>query len=518
MYITQGIHRNLQQCQDRIAIEYQDVKYTYRELAERVAKLAGALRSFNVKDGDRVALMSFNSARYIEYIYAVPWAGGVLNPINFRWSAKEVAYSLDDSKTRVLIVDEKFAPLANDVKSKSRVLETVIYAGDGKAPAGTYSYESILEASDPVEDALRRGEDLLGVFYTGGTTGIPKGVMLGHNGYVASTLSVMLEGVAPEGVRFLHAAPMFHLADFAMLNGVTMHGGTHVIVPFFEPTSVLKVISEKRVTQCLLVPTMVQMLLDSTDFYHYDVSSLEHIVYGASPMPLDTIRTAMERMPNLQFIQAYGMTELSPVATVSGVGNHTEAGIKSGRIRTAGRPGIVQEVKIVDPEGNEAKRGDVREVIVRGPNVMQGYWGKPDETAAAVVNGWMYTGDGGYMDDDGYVYIVDPIKDMIISGGENIYSIEVENVVTQHPDVAQCAVIGIPDDTWGEAVHAVIVPVHGKKPSEEEIRNFCKKFIAGYKCPRSVTLVNALPLSGAGKILKTQLRKPYWENHKYNVN
>lgn len=518
MYITQAIHRNLQQRPDSVAIEYQDIKLTYRELAKRVVKLAGALRSFNVKDGDRVALMSFNSARYIEYIYAVPWAGGVLNPINFRWSAKEVAYSLDDSKTRVLIIDENFAPLANEVRSKSKALETIICAGEGKLPAGMYSYESILEKSDPVEDALRRGEDLLGVFYTGGTTGIPKGVMLEHGGYIASTLSLILGGVAPEGVRFLHAAPMFHLADFAMLHGVTMRGGTHVVVPFFEPVSVLKAISEKRVTQCLLVPTMVQMLLDSTDFFNYDLSSLEHIIYGASPMPLDTIRTAMERMPNLQFIQAYGMTELSPLATISGVENHTKEAIRGGRIRTAGRPGIVQEVKIVDSEGNEVRRGDVGEVIVRGPNVMQGYWGKPDETAAAVVNGWMHTGDGGYMDDDGYVYIVDRVKDMIISGGENIYSIEVENAVAQHPDVAQCAVIGIPDNTWGEAVHAVIVPVRGKAPGEEEIRNFCKKIIAGYKCPRSVTLVDALPLSGAGKVLKTQLRKPYWENRKFNVN
>lgn len=518
MFITQAIHRCLRQCPDAVAIEYKGIRRTYRQLAERVAKLAGALQALQLESGDRVALMGLNSDIYIEYIYGVPWAGGALNPVNIRWSASEVAYSLDDSETKILFVDEHFAPLVDEIKSKSEVLETVIYTGTGEAPAGCLHYEALLEVAEPVADSVRGGEDLLGVFYTGGTTGFPKGVMLGHNGYIASTLCLVIEGVAPKGVRFLHAAPMFHLADFAMLHAVTLRGGTHIVVPAFDAEQVLQTVAAQRVSQTLLVPTMVQMLLDHPSLAAHDISSLQTILYGASPMPLDTLTSAMQKMPNVEFIQAYGMTELSPLATISGVENHSQAAMDSGRIRTAGQPGLMQEVKIVDEQGKEVARGCVGEVVVRGPNVMQGYWGKSEATSEAVIEGWMHTGDGGYMDDEGFVFIVDRVKDMIITGGENVYSAEVENAITQHPDVAQCAVIGIPDKEWGEAVHAVIVAVAGARPSYEEIRAFSKELIAGYKCPRSVELMEALPLSGAGKVLKTVLREPYWRDQEQNVS
>lgn len=511
MYITQSLHRNLRTHPETIAVSYQGIQWTYREYGERVAKLAGALRELGVSKGERVAMLSMNSSRYLEYVMAVPWAGGALNPVNIRWSTQEIAYSLDDSETRILIVDDAFLPLMAEVRERSRVVEHVIYAGDGESPADMACYEQLLAEAEAVEDAHRCNDDLAGVFYTGGTTGFPKGVMLSHSNICSSSVSIAASEIAPAGCRFLHAAPMFHLADFAMVQAVFMAGGTHVVVPGFDVSAVLSTIEQAQVSDVLLVPTMVQMLLDSDGIGQADLSCLKRIVYGASPMPLGTLDQAMEMIPKVGFIQAYGMTELAPVACINGLGSHTAEARENGRIRAAGQPGILQEVKIVDEQGNEVLRHTVGEVIVRGPNVMLGYWGKPEATAEAIREGWMHTGDGGYMDKDGYVYIVDRVKDMIISGGENIYSAEVETAITQHPSVAQCAVIGIPSEEWGETVHAVVIPHQGQTVELEQLREHCKQLIAGYKCPRSLSITDAFPLSGAGKVLKTELRKPFWE-------
>ena len=511
MNLTQLLHRNLQQRPQQQAICYQGQYWTYAELADRVGRLASALQQQGMGVGDRVAVMSLNSARYIEYLMAVPWGGGVLNPVNIRWSAEEIAYSLEDSGTRILLVDSTFAPLVEDVRRRAPVLETVIYTGEGEAPGGLLNYECLLVNAQPIEDVRRSGDDLLGIFYTGGTTGFPKGVMLSHANVLNSGMSLALATALPQGLRYLHAAPMFHLADLAMCVLVFLSGGTHVVVPMFDAEMVMRAIEQERVSDTLLVPTMVQMLLDAPGFEPSRLTSLERIIYGASPMPIATVQRAMEALPQLGFFQAYGMTELAPLATISPPDNHTPEALESGMIRSAGRAGPLQEIRIVDKQCRELPSGEVGEIIVRGPNVMMGYWNAPDQTAQAIVDGWMHTGDGGYMDEDGWLFVADRVKDMIISGGENIYSAEVENVISQHPDVAQCAVIAIPSDEWGEAVHAVIVPVPGAEPAFEEIRSFCKQHIAGYKCPRSLELIEGMPLSGAGKILKTELRKHWWQ-------
>jgi len=267
------------------------------------------------------------------------------------------------------------------------------------------------------------------------------------------------------------------------------------------------------------VPTMIQMLVDHPDIDRYDLSSLQDVLYGASPMNEAVMDRAMKKLPHVRFSQAYGMTELSPCATVLPWRDHLGEGREKGRHRSGGRPTFMVDVRVVDPNDRPVPPRTVGEIVARGDNVMMGYWERPEETAKAVIDGWMHTGDGGYMDEDGYVYVVDRIKDMIISGGENIYSAEVENCVAQHPAVAQCAVIGIPSEQWGESVHAIVVRKHGAEVTPQDIIAFCHDRIAGYKSPRSVDIRDEmLPLSGAGKILKRELRAPFWEGKTRKVH
>ena len=511
MYLTQALHRAVQQHPKRIAVRFGERQSTFTQLADRVARLAGALQALGMQTGDRVAMLSLNSDRYLEYQMAVPWGGGVLNPCNIRWSAAEILYSLEDSGSSILLVDETFRGLVEQFRSKSTTLREVVYCGEGATPAGMHNYEALLAKTTPVPDAVRRGEDLAGIFYTGGTTGFPKGVMLSHTNLCSSALAIHSEGLAAPGGTYLHAAPMFHLADMGFSNVHWIEGNTHTIFPAFNPEGVLDTLERDRVTVVLLVPTMIQMLVDHPAMKKpRDLSALNTIVYGASPIAEAVLERAMAALPGVGFVQAYGMTELAPLATVNPAFYHTVEGRKLGKLRSAGRASYCIELRIVDADGQEVPRGTVGEVVVRGPNVMQGYWNKPEQTAAALKGGWMHTGDGAWMDEDGFIFIADRLKDMIISGGENVYSAEVENALAQHPAVAACAVIGVPSDEWGESVHAVVVRKPGQDVSADALIAQCKSLIAGYKCPRSVDFVDALPLSGAGKVLKTKLREPFW--------
>ncbi|MFT4099971.1 MAG: long-chain-fatty-acid--CoA ligase [Burkholderiaceae bacterium] len=513
MYLTQGLHRSLQQRPNEIAVRFQGKGLTFAEYGERVARLAGALRALGVGAGDRVAMYSLNSARYLEYFLAVPWAGAVLNPVNTRWSAAEVLYSFDDSETVVMIVDDTFKEAGAKVAAASGSLRHVIYAGDGDTPQGMLNYETLIAEHAPVEDAYRQGDDLAGVFYTGGTTGFPKGVMLSHVNLLWSASSSLMVGLGSDA-RYLHAMPMFHLADFACFVALTVSGGRHVVIPGVDLEAILRLVSEERITDIMLAPTIIHMLLGWMDQHPeetaaFDLSSLKMLTYGASPMTPALMARLREVFPAIRFMQAYGMTELSPVATQLLPEQHMQAFVENGRISSVGRAAPTVEVRIVDPEGRELPRGTPGEIAVRGPNVMLGYWNKPEATAEAIRNGWMHTGDGGYMDDEGYVFLVDRLKDMIISGGENVYSAEVENALSSHPAVAQSAVIGIPHEKWGEAVHAIIVLKPGQTTTLESVQAHCRERIAGYKCPRSIEFRESLPLSGVGKVLKYQLREEF---------
>ncbi|SEQ47632.1 Acyl-CoA synthetase (AMP-forming)/AMP-acid ligase II [Solimonas aquatica] len=519
MYLTQGLHRALQQKPEALATVCGTRRHSFAQLASRVARLAGGLQGLGVKTGDRVAILSPNSDRYLEYFLAVYWAGAVVNPVNTRWSAAEIAYSLEDSDNRLLLLGDPFVAMAPELRRLAPGLRELIYCGDEATPAGMRSYEALIEQSAPVADARRNGDDLAGVFYTGGTTGFPKGVMLSQRALYVNALTLLSEGLIKDRCVGLHAAPMFHIADCAFMNALLASGSRHVFIPSFTPQATLETIDREQVSAALLVPTMIQMMIDSPQIDQYLLSSLRSLMYGASPISEALLERAMARLPGVEFVQAYGMTELAPVATVLPPWYHSEQGRPAGKLRSAGRATFCTEVRIVDPEDDrELPRGEVGEIIVCSPSVMQGYWKKEKETAAALRGGWMHTGDMGYMDSEGFVFVVDRLKDMIVTGGENVYSVEVENALVRHPALATCAVIGIPDPRWGEAVHAVVVLKAGASVSEDELRAHCHTLIANYKCPRSFQFVEALPLSGAGKVLKNKLREPFWQQHSRRVS
>jgi acyl-CoA synthetase (AMP-forming)/AMP-acid ligase II len=503
MYLTQGLHRAARQTPHLPATICGDRVRTWAECHERVARLAAVLTHLGLAPGGRVAMLALNSDRYHEYLLAVPWAGGVVVPVNTRWSAAEIAFSLVDAGVETLVVDDAFVGLLPEVRAAARGVRHVLHWGEDPTPEGTLPVEALIAEHRPAPDAVRGGDDPFGIYYTGGTTGTPKGVVLTHTNLATSALGSAASGafLVPGG-RLLHAAPMFHLADGASWVARNALGGTHVIVPSFTPAGVAAAIERHRVTDTLLVPTMIQMLVDDPGTADADLSSLRRLLYGASPISQAVLARAAARLPGVAFTQAYGMTELSPVTTLLLPADHDDERLR----RSAGRAAPHAEVRIVDDEDREVPRGTVGEIVARGGHVMAGYWNRPQETAAAVRDGWMHTGDGGYMDDEGYVFVVDRIKDMIISGGENVYSAEVENALAAHPAVASCAVIGVPDDDWGERVHAVVVLAAGAATSESALREHVKERIAGYKAPRTVEFVDALPISGAGKVLKRELR------------
>ena len=519
MYLTQGLHRCMQQTPNSRATVFGDRTRTFRDLHGRVARLAGALQALGMAPGDRVGMLALNSDRYIEYMLAVWWGGGVLNPVNIRWSVPEIVYSLDDCDTGILIVDDQFVPMAAGIVATAKRPPRVIYAGEQEAPDGMLDYEALIAGAAPMPDVFRGGEDLATIMYTGGTTGKPKGVMQSHLNLWASAVSRMAEFRAGHGTFVsLHVAPLFHTAAMARAVGHIVAGDVQVIHPGFAPAAVLRTIEHERIEELMMVPTMLQAVLDDPAFGDFDLSSLQRIYYGASPIAAGVLDRALAAMPDIAFYHAYGMTEASPVISVNPPDNHGTEGRASGLYRSAGRAGFGVTMRIVDPEGNEVPRNTVGEIIVRGANITRGYWNRPQETAQALRDGWLYTGDGGYMDDDGYLFIVDRLKDMIVTGGENVYSAEVESVLSLHPEVASCAVIGIPDERWGEAVHAVVVPRAGKSPSDAALREHCRAALASYKCPKSFEFRPALPLSAAGKILKRDLREQFWRGQARQVS
>jgi acyl-CoA synthetase (AMP-forming)/AMP-acid ligase II len=518
MGLTRALHRSVQLRPDAVAVRFGGRQRTFRQFADRTARLASALQSLGVRPKDRVAMLALNSDRYLEYLMAVPWAGAVLNPCNIRWAADEIAYTLDDSGSTVLIFDDAFAPLAATLRAKASALRILIYAGDGQAPLGTLNMESLIADANPVADAGYTGNELAGVFYTGGTTGRPKGVMLSHDNLVWHGVAAIAagiggsDGVGGTDVVIVHAPPMFHVAGFAVSQMHWLLGSRHVTIPAFRPDQLAACIERERATDVVLVPTMIQMLLnDPTATTQFDLSSLRRITYAGSPISATLLDRAIARFPSVDFFQAYGQTESTGAVTVLGPENHTAEDRKSGKMLSAGRATCISLVRIVDPGGSELPRRSIGEIAVRGPTTMLGYWERPAETAKALRDGWLRTGDAGYMDDDGFIFIVDRLKDMIITGGENVYSTEVENALATHPGVAACAVVGIPSDEWGESIHAFVVLKTDHTVSAQDLAVHCHAQIANYKCPRSIEFLDALPLSGAGKVLKAKLREPFWQ-------
>jgi long-chain acyl-CoA synthetase len=516
--LTQGLRRAVQIKPNGASTAFASRRRTWHQTLDRVARVAGALSALNVHRGDRVAILAQNSDRYFELMYAIPWAGAAMVPINTRLAAPEIEYILADSGAVALFIDGAMAHHLSTLDGKRRGVREIIWLDDIASPEGMLHYED-LTAYETADDAGAANDDLAGLFYTGGTTGRAKGVMLSHTNLVVNAMNAVA-GMGFKGdTAYIHSGAMFHLADGASSFGVTMTGGRHAFVPRFEPVEVLQTIASEKITHAQFVPTMINMLVNHSRFKEFDLSTLSFILYGASPMPEGVLRKAIEVMPHVRLMHGYGMTEAAPIVTLLDPKYTTLSGPFAGRLKSCGQVALGCEVKVVDADRKEVPRGTTGELAVRGANIMTGYWNKPDETAAVLENGWYYTGDGAYMDREGFVFIVDRLKDMIISGGENVYSAEVENAISLIPGVGEVAVIGVPDEQWGERVHAIIVAKPGVTLTADDVMTHCRDQIAGYKCPKSVDFrATALPLSGAGKVLKRELREPYWKGYTKAVN
>lgn len=487
-------------------------KRTWAETADRIACLASALSGLGIAPGDRVAILALNSYRYFEAVFAVGWIGAVIVPLNTRLAPPEIKFMMEDADVGVVFVDNAFVELANGLAPELDALQHVIHITDADAAPPALGYEALIAGASPVPPLQLEGSTLAGLFYTGGTTGRSKGVMLSHDNLMINALQSVAVVPIDAGRIYLHTAPMFHIADFI---GMLMHlirGGPQAFMPGFEPVALMELIAAEKINLTLMIPTMIGMLVNHPDIGNYDLSSLEYITYGGSPISEGVLNKTKEMLPGIKLGQAYGQTEASPILTILDADWHNDRPDYTSKIRSGGRPVAGVEIAILDDDGNAVEAGEIGEICSRGPNTMIGYWKLPDLTEETLRGGWLHTGDSGYIDDDGFLFIVDRVKDMIVTGGENVYSSEVESAISQFDGVIECAVIGIPHDQWGEQVHAVVRLRDGVAATEEEIINHCHALIAGFKCPKAITFRDEpLPLSGAGKVLKRELRAPYWE-------
>ena len=477
---------------DRIAVIDGERAITYAELAVRCDRLAAGLASLGVQPGDRVALLSANGHRYLEAFSGLPASGVVLVPLNTRLAPNELAHIVQHSGARVLLSDRDPGDLAN-------VVEHVILIPD--------EYERLVGGASPEPlDATPRvsPDDVAALFYTGGTTGLPKGVMLTHRNLVANAFNKIVACSLTADDVFLAAPAMFHVAGIAPLTGLTWLGARTITTPMFDAALCLDLIAQHRVTFFLPVPTMLASLVVEQRARPRDVSSLRLLGHAGSPIAVELIRQAHEVFPESELAQFYGATETSSVVTRL---RHEELTLGTDLAGSCGQPAVGVAVRTVRPNGEDCAPGEVGEVLARSNAVTIGYWDDAKATADALRNGWYHTGDLGYLNDRNYLFVVDRAKDMIVSGAENVYSVEVEDALYRHPTVAEAAVFGVPDDTWGEAVHAIVVMHPGMSASGEELRRHCRQLIAGYKVPKVIEISSEpLPKSGPGKILKRLLR------------
>ena len=506
-YLTQPLKRAATLFASRIATIDGDTRRTWGETRDRVARIAEAMHRMGVQPGDRVAVYSYNSARYFELHFAIPWAGAALMVVNTRLAAAEVAYQITDGAPRILFVERSFLPQLDLMGEAGKSFERIIILDD---PADTEgSYENLISTTPPGPDRCQGGQAMAGLFYTGGSTGRAKGVMLSNENLLQNAVST-LHGVGYEmDSIYLHAAPMFHLTDGMSTFSLTMAGGTHVFIPRFDAVAVLEAVQKHRITNLCMVPTMIEMLVREAEGKDYDVSSLRQFQFGSSPMPDATLERALRVWPHLKFLHGWGMTELSPIGTM--LPKHLrDPKVAGKRLKSVGYPGPNEEIRIIDRDGNDVPEGEIGQIIVRGPMVMLGYWNKPEVTAETVIDGWMHTGDAGWRDEEGLMYIADRLKDMIISGGENVYSIEVEGAISVYPGVRAVGVFGLPHPKWGEVVSAAIVPEDGASIDVEGLTQYLRDKIAGYKIPRKIFIRDTpLPLTLSGKLSKKDLRAEY---------
>jgi long-chain acyl-CoA synthetase len=486
------LRRAEQVAAEREAVACGAVRYTYAQTAERCRRLGGALADLGLRRGDRVGVIGPNCHRYLELYQGVPGAGLVIVPLNARHAPAELRYALLDAGVRVLFTCVEVPDLPGCV-------EHVFDLGA--------DYEALLEGASERPFVDGDEDDLAGLFYTGGTTGAAKGVMLSHRNLVANAMHFQSIWPFRPDLRWLVAAPLFHAAGSVAVLATVWNAGGHVILGAFDPAAALDLIARHGVTHTLLVPTMLAALSEEQLQRPRELRTLVGVSHGGSPIATETLRRARSAFPGVELLHLYGATETAPIVTALA---HEERRLEEPCIRSCGQgaPGV--EIKLLGPAGGLVAQGDVGEVLVRGANVMQGYWNKPEQTAEALRDGWYHTGDLGYLDEHAYLYLVDRAKDMIVTGGENVYGSEVEEALYAHEAVLEAAVFGVPDARWGEAVYAVVVPRRPVDP--DTLVAYCRRSIADYKVPRRIELRSEpLPKSAAGKVLKRELRAPHWE-------
>jgi acyl-CoA synthetase (AMP-forming)/AMP-acid ligase II len=481
---------------EQIALSSGGTRRTFRELHDRVAGIAAALGKHGFRPGDRLALLLPNESDYLELVYACAWLGLIAVPVNTRLSIPEIDHLIGDASPRGLIRHSSLPVPTVKLSWEIALDQEALEVQSGSHPEAIYDPEAILA-----------------LVYTSGTTGHPKGVAVTHANIMANVDHLNYWMPYREGGVHLHAAPIFHILDFPFMFAAPAFGACQVAIPKFSPQGFCETVERERVSQSVLVPTMLNLLVQFSELEKYDLSSLERLAYGGSPAAPELIHRIRKVLPNLKLIQGYGLSE---TGFLTGLKDHEHT---EDRLMSCGRncPGV--DLRVVDESGKELEAGGHGELVVRGANVMRGYWNNPEETKLAFRDGFFRTGDIGYRDANGYFYILDRLKDMIVTGGENVYSGEVEAVIYQHPAVREVAVFGIPDPQWGELVAACVVRKPEMSLSENELIAHCRRSLANYKVPRRIELSDTeLPKSGTGKILKRILRERFWADQKRAVS
>ena len=499
---------------DRPATLFEGRTRSFGELRDRSARIAGALASLGVGKGDRVAILDVNSDDYIAAFFASTRLGSIFVPLNFRAKADELTFMLNDSGAKALLVGPAYRDLVASLKGGlPGVAQAVSLGGRG---AGWPSLDDLADGAGGETDVFSTdGQDTALLLFTAGTTGTPKGVMLSHESF-SSYLLTNVEPADPEvEERTLLSVPLYHVAGMQSMMAAVFGGRSLVVQRQFEPVQWMDLVERERVTRTTLVPTMLKMVMDHPEFPERDLSSLEVVSYGAAPMPLEVIKRAITSLPGVRFINAFGQTETGATITMLPPEDHDLTGQpeevkkKLRRLTSIGRPLEDVEVSIVGESGAAVQSGQVGEIVARGPRLMKGYWNRADATAQAIRGGWLYTGDLGYMDEDGYIYLSGRAKDFIKRGGEMVSPEEVERVLHSHPAIEEAAVIGVPDAHWGESVRAVVVSKKGCVLDKAEVIEYCRQRLASFKKPESVVVVDALPRNALGKVLKRVLRELY---------
>jgi fatty-acyl-CoA synthase len=525
MNLTESLHKACKFFPKKEAIVCGRERWTYQEFYDRLNRLSHGLIDFGVKKDDKVAILHPNCHYFLEAYYGITQIGAISVPMNYRLSPKEIAFILQDSESKILIADPMFREQIDSIRGEIQRIEKIIWTekGGGKETRDL-NYEKILSQThaDEMNSPRITSEDVAQIYYTSGTTGRPKGVMLSHKNVTTHALGTIAEIHLTDRDVWIHVAPLFHLADAWATWAVTWVGGTHVLVREFDAKVVLEAIEKEKVTLTNLIPTMLNLMVNHPDVGKYDYRSLRVLLSGGAPIAPEVVRKIVETF-KCDYIQTYGMTETSPYLTLSILKEHLDQLPYEDRLRfksKTGREFVGVELKVVNDRGGEVEKDEkeVGEIIVKGDIVTNGYWKLPEETAKSIKDGWLYTGDMAVMDEEGYVTIVDRKKDMILTGGENVYSTEVENILYMHPAILECAVIGVPDEKWGEAVKGIVVLKPGQKATVQEIIQFCKDRVAHYKAPKSIDFMDALPRTGSGKIHKKGLRDSYWKGYEKKVH